>query len=151
MSGKKFRGRSTNTLDSKGRLNIPARIRTVMDLYETEELVLVPWFDHIRAYPPEVWDSVEDKLMDEGPEHDLGEFAQLLVSGAEECLIDKQGRILLRPSIRVDASIEGKEVVVSGAKDWFVIEDKVRYDAKWAAMKDSLSEKKEQLKKLNMF
>ncbi len=55
-------------------------------------------------------------------------FARLMISGATECPVDKQGRILVPPYLRKHASLE-REVTVAGVGPKIELWDKGRFEA----------------------
>ncbi len=120
----RFRSRSVHTLDAKGRLNIPSRFREALREYDCETLMLVPLGDHIRAYPLEIWAEMEERLVDQGMMSGELESIVYMVGGAEECPLDKQGRILLKPGLREEGFIPGKDVMLTGMVKWFEIQDR---------------------------
>ncbi len=136
----RFRSRSGHTLDAKGRLNIPSRFRDALHEYDSDTLMLVPLGDHIRAYPLEIWAETEERLIDQGMMSGEAESVIYMVGGAEECPLDKQGRILLKPGLREEGFIPNKDVMLTGMVKWFEIQDKEFCEASLAKMKGSLKE-----------
>ncbi len=120
----KFRSRSEHTLDAKGRLNIPSRFREALREYGCETLMLSPVGDRIRAYPLEIWEEMEERFVEQAMMLGEQETLQYTVGGAEECPLDKQGRILLKPGIRENNAILGRQVMLTGMVKWFDIQDK---------------------------
>jgi MraZ protein len=59
---------------------------------------------------------------------DMRAFVRYFFSGASECPLDRQGRILIPPSLREFAGLE-KEVVVAGLANRIEIWSKGRWDA----------------------
>ncbi len=118
-----FRGRSAARLDAKGRLRVPAKFREVLQKHYTDALIVSQYGDCLVAYPPEKWDDIEAKalnLSQFNPEH--RSFLRL-ISGAEKCEFDNQGRILIPPLLREDAHMD-QEVIVAGMLANFEIWDK---------------------------
>jgi MraZ protein len=116
-----FRGSSEHTLDAKGRLIVPARFRDVIRA-GGGEAVMVTRMDHsLFAYSLNEWSKIEDRIMALGikSEH-LRRFRRVFVGGAFECVCDKQGRILIPPTLRAYAKLE-KEIVLVGVLDHFEI------------------------------
>ena len=61
------------------------------------------------VYPPQEWQALADKLATLPlTQSDARAFVRLLFSGATECELDKQGRILLPPHLRQYAGIDRK-------------------------------------------
>jgi MraZ protein len=116
-----FRGSSTHTLDAKGRIIVPSRFRDVIRA-GGGEAVMVTCMDHsLFAYTLNEWSKIEDRIMAlaEKSEH-MRRFRRVFVGGAFECVSDKQGRILIPPTLRDYAGLE-KEIVLVGVLDHFEI------------------------------
>ena len=120
----RFRSKSEHSLDAKGRLNFPSRFRDVLAQYGSGTLMIVPWKKHLRAYPVSEWEVIEDKLLDKGKEQpQMVSYIRWVLSGVTECSLDKQGRILLPATLRSELHI-GKEIFLTGMRDWVEIWDK---------------------------
>ncbi len=111
-------------MDSKGRLNIPSRFREVLREVYSENIIITNWSKSLKAFPVSEWEILEEKLLNEGKtQPGFGDFVRYVISGVTECQLDKQGRILLPPTLRSEFGIE-KEVVLNGMLDHFEIWDK---------------------------
>lgn len=100
-------------IDQKGRLNIPAKFREVLNSKYSNRLVLARFDNCIVAYPTEEWLVLEEKTKSlPTMKKNVRTFMRLLYSGAAECSLDKQGRILIPPSLRNSISLDGEVVVV---------------------------------------
>lgn len=109
-----FMGEWQHTLDTKGRLIVPARFREQLG----ERFVVTRGLDHcLFVYPPEEWAILEEKLkalpLTKG---DARRFVRFLFSGATECELDKQGRITLPANLREYGKLD-KDVVVIGVSN----------------------------------
>ncbi len=123
-----FRGRSVQRLDAKGRLRIPTKFREVLQNHYSDALIIAQLGDCLVAYPPERWDEIEAKalrLSEVQPEH--RSFLRRVISSAEECEFDSQGRVLIPPLLREDARLD-QEVVLAGVLTKFEIWDKATWD-----------------------
>ncbi|NTV51332.1 MAG: division/cell wall cluster transcriptional repressor MraZ, partial [Desulfobulbaceae bacterium] len=58
----RFRSKYDHTIDEKGRLSFPSRFREVLRQYQSEILIVIPWENHLRAYPLAEWENLENKL-----------------------------------------------------------------------------------------
>jgi MraZ protein len=125
----RFRSHSEHSLDPKGRLNIPTRFRDVLrEQYSSEMLIVTHWEKSLRAYPVAEWEALEEKLLARGENQaDFGRFVRYVIAGVTECPVDKQGRILLPPTLRAGMGIE-KDVAVVGMLRHFEIWDKNAWD-----------------------
>jgi MraZ protein len=151
LTTSRFRGRSEHALDIKGRLNIPSRFRDVLAQYASEELMVTNWGAHLRAFPVSQWEILEDKLLTNGREQPgLTNFIRLVVSGVTPCLPDKQGRVLLSPTLRSEAGIVS-DVVLAGMLDYIEIWDKSAWELENQATRDNFGDYKESLARLGIF
>jgi MraZ protein len=114
-----FRGRSEHTVDDKGRVSLPARFREILSSrYAEERLILTSFIDPcLIAYPVAEWQLIEEKIR-QLPRFDpkVLRLKRVLISGAQECQIDGNGRILIPPVLREFANLE-REVIWSGMVD----------------------------------
>ena len=146
----RFRSKSEHSLDSKGRLNFPSRFREVLKQYGSETLMVTSWGKHLRAYPVSEWEIIEDKLIDQGKEQPrMARFIRLVLSGVTECNLDKQGRILLSSALRAETRI-GKDIVLTGMRDWVEIWDKDAWHLEVQATRDNFDSFDEGLAKLGI-
>ncbi len=109
-----FTGEFQHSLDTKGRVIIPARLRDGLG----ERFMITRGLDQcLFAYPQEEWERLEQKMKQlPFTKGDYRAFARIFFSGAMEVETDKQGRILIPNNLREHASIE-KEVMVIGVSD----------------------------------
>ena len=116
-----FRGSSFHNLDPKGRLIIPARFRDVLKQSSVDGLMISTMDGALSCYTFEEWRKIEERILNltvKG-EH-LRRFRRIFVGAAHECMLDKQGRILIPPSLRQHAGLK-KEVVLVGVLDHFEV------------------------------
>ncbi len=129
-----FRGQSLHYLDDKGRLRIPTRFRDVLQKAYSDSLVLTMMGDCLVAYPPEVWQKIEEKALELSQiQPQQRSFVRYVVSSAVECEFDKQGRILIPPVLRENVGME-KEAFLAGMLTTFEIWAKSKWDEqlKWS-------------------
>ncbi len=125
----RFRGRSEHGLDAKGRLNIATRFREALRRQCDDRLVITPWHNCLRAYPIPHWEELESTLLSQGQKSPATvKLIRYMIGGAEECSLDKQGRILVPAGLREEAGVV-KEVVVNGMITYFEIWDKTTWEA----------------------
>ncbi|HZX48735.1 MAG TPA: division/cell wall cluster transcriptional repressor MraZ [Nitrospirota bacterium] len=114
-----FRGRYLHTIDSKGRLSIPSKFRDKVLLSHGGQLILIKDLVDkcISAYTPDGWEDLTMKIQKASSLADeVKAFRRLMFSEAEDCVIDKHGRILIPPRLREYASLE-KDVIVAGVEN----------------------------------
>ncbi len=123
-----FRGRFEYTIDPKGRVNIPARFREQIAESGQESIVITNKEQCIFAYPLEDWERIEQKLAANmsSLHRKKNAFMRLFLGGAVEVIPDKQGRILIPPSLRDYATLQ-KDVVIIGLPNRFEIWDRERW------------------------
>ncbi|MCL2218518.1 MAG: division/cell wall cluster transcriptional repressor MraZ [Chitinispirillia bacterium] len=109
-----FRGNYGSQLDAKGRVNIPAKFRKALSP-EAEETFIVVCAPEgcLRAYPKDVWDKFESKLVALPESIKNNWFKETIFSSLTEATLDVQGRIMLAPDLIKDAGIT-KEVKLVG-------------------------------------
>lgn len=109
-----FAGEYQHSLDEKGRVTIPARLR-----YELgDRFIITRGLDQcLFAYPLSEWAKVEEKLKNlPFTRKDNRAFTRLFFSGAAEVEMDRQGRVLIPQNLREHALIE-KEVMIIGVSN----------------------------------
>lgn len=125
-----FRGRSEHTIDDKGRLSIPAKIREALGKDKT--LILTSFDAYITAFPMKTWRIIEGRIRANPTfKRDMRDFLRFVYSSAEDVEIDGQGRILVSQAMRQRAGIT-RDVVIIGVMDQIEIWDKARWQAKEA-------------------
>ncbi|MBW2665067.1 MAG: division/cell wall cluster transcriptional repressor MraZ [Deltaproteobacteria bacterium] len=124
-----FRGRFTHTMDTKGRMSIPSGFRTELERRSQQAPILTTAYECLHLYPVEDWCEVERNIVDRATEDlDAQAYQRMMLSGATECPIDKQGRVLVPQYLRDHAGIE-REVTIAGVGPRIEFWDKSRFDA----------------------
>jgi MraZ protein len=124
-----FRGRSTHLIDSKGRVSIPTRFRDLLKTIGDPRLIITNGDQCLTAYTYKAWEEVETKMGQLSlVDRDIRSYKRFLVSGASECSLDRQGRILIPPTLREYAKLD-KEVILAGQLKYFEVWDKSRFEA----------------------
>ncbi len=124
-----FRGRFVHTIDSKGRVSIPTGFRAELERRSDRAPILTNAFQCLHLYPYEDWCQFERHIVENSTVNpDVQAYQRMMISGASECPIDKQGRMLIPPVLRVHAGLE-KEVTIAGVGPRIEMWDKPRFDA----------------------
>ena len=123
-----FRGHYEHAIDDKGRVAIPARFREALSGLQDERLVITKFRLAGRrcldVYPLSTWRELEAKIVSKNRfDPRLQRFKNFYVSGAHECGIDAQGRVLV-PTLLRDYGGLRREVMFTGDIDMFRIWDK---------------------------
>jgi transcriptional regulator MraZ len=124
-----FRGSSYNTLDSKHRVKIPSRYVDILRGNQETHLVLTIFEGYLLAYPQSTWAKEEQKLLglDQFTKENRDHIRKLSAK-AEDCFLDKQGRVVIPQALRELAKIRNNVVVV-GMINHFEIWDRERYES----------------------
>lgn len=106
-----FLGEYQHSLDEKGRLIIPARLREALG----PRFVMTKGLDQcLFAYPLEEWRMLGEKLKTlPFVKAEARAFMRFFFAGAAECEFDRQGRVLIPPALREYAGLE-REVTILG-------------------------------------
>jgi transcriptional regulator MraZ len=110
-----FRGQFTYSVDSKGRISIPAKLRKQVSPNANDTFVMTQGTSRfIEIYPLDQWQIFEEnlqKLNQFDPKH--ARFTRLILQHATEDNLDTQSRILIPQKLIEYAGIE-KEVLILG-------------------------------------
>lgn len=151
--GMRFTGTHYHSMDNKGRVSIPSRYRDILQDAEHNQLYLTNFQqkiqedspDQIRyiiAFPSPEWLKIEDMFADgQIFDDDLRNFQRFIVARAEECPLDRQGRILVPPILREYAKLS-RDVVLVGAVRSFEIWDRPAYEAHAQQLDQTLDRRK---------
>ena len=110
-----FTGEYSYSLDTKGRVNIPAKFRGVLSAENEQSFVITRGMDPcVWVYPIIVWQSIEDELRKLSSLSQVNRsFVRSTVRYASSVQYDKQGRIAISPNLIEYAQLE-KEVLILG-------------------------------------
>lgn len=110
-----FRGGFEHTVDAKGRVSVPAKFREIItDCYNGRLVIALDFDNCLAVYPLEEWERLEEKIKGlPMMQKEVKDFMRFFFSSATECELDRQGRILIPPTLRERAGIN-KIVMVVG-------------------------------------
>jgi len=123
-------GEFRNSVDEKGRLSLPARLRE--ELAGTT-FVLTQGVDKcLWLFPPEQWESLSKKLMDSTSlfQAKARLVQRRILAPAQEVEVDKLGRISVPQSLREWAGLS-KDCVILGITKYIEIWDSDEYKKYW--------------------
>lgn len=105
-----FMGEYNHTLDAKGRLIIPSRLREDLG----DSFVVTKGMDGcLFVFPDSEWKEFEEKLKNlPMVNKEARQFTRFFLAGAMLAEIDKSGRILLPQTLREYAQIDHETVLV---------------------------------------
>ena len=114
----RFKGKETYSLDNKGRVNIPAKMRKNIAPEANDMFVLTRGFENcIYAYPMDEWKRKEEslELLDEFQERNRF-FMRMFLQFCEDVKMDAQFRIALPKELLNFAHID-KKVTIAGVRN----------------------------------
>jgi MraZ protein len=127
-----FRGINVITIDTKGRLTIPARYRSALGAEEKAPLVITIDTEEtcLLLYTAAQWQIIEDNLQ-KLPSFNAAarRIQRLLIGHATDVELDSNGRVLLPPALRSYAQLE-KDVVMIGQGNKFEVWNNELWEAR---------------------
>jgi MraZ protein len=137
-----FRGSFEHTVDTKGRLSIPAKFRELLSAKSDDRIVITNFtVDSNRCldvYPMDEWLRFEEEVRKKPKfERRMVSFQNYYLGGASECVVDKQGRILIPPLLRQYANLK-RDVVLVSALDKFRVWDQETWKKVFSEAEDKL-------------
>ncbi len=118
-------GEYHHSLDDKGRLTIPSKIREELG----SSFVITRGLDGcLFIYPNEEWKQVINKYKELPNIKDARNFMRFLLSGASNCDFDKQGRVNLSLPLMKYAGLT-KECVIIGVNDHLEVWSEERWQS----------------------
>ena len=141
MSGKKwvnimFMGEYHHTIDEKGRIIIPSKLRDELG----EEFIVTKGLDGcLFVYPKDEWNNVAKKYKDLPNTKDARNYLRFFLSGAIVCCFDKQGRINITQPL-IDYADLTKDCIIIGVNERLEIWSKDRWEEFLSTNEDSISD-----------
>ena len=120
-----MRGEFKSTLDAKGRMNFPVKLREELgSVFMISKTIGAPC---IKVYTTEDWEQLVAKIR-ELPQTKTAELQRFLFGSAFDIEPDKQGRALIPAPLREYAGLT-TDVVIVGLEGRAEIWDKEKWDA----------------------
>ena len=119
-------GEYSNTLDDKGRIQFPAKLRSVL---QQDGLVVTRGLDNcLMLFTVDEWTSLSEKIMGSASLFDDKKRMVLrrFISPAQEVAFDKSGRLSIPQSLRDFAGLKG-ECTILGINKYMELWDSERY------------------------
>lgn len=124
------------TIDEKGRLTIPSKIRSELG----ETFVITRGLDGcLFIYPNEEWKNIIAKYKELPNTKDARNFMRFFLSGASVCEFDKQGRVNIAYPLTTYANLKTQCVII-GVNDHLEVWSKENWENFIATNEDSLSD-----------
>jgi len=122
----RFRGGFPATIDAKGRVKLPARLREQLEISFGREVYICSFFPHeLRVYPLPVWQGVEERLLSKPTMKPAVRKLIERVNYGQLQELDDHGRLLVPALLREMVEVEG-EVVVSGRINHLAVTNRSR-------------------------
>jgi len=142
-----FIGEYKHTIDEKGRLAVPVKFRAQL----SGGAVVTRGLDNcLFLYTEEEWKNLAERLakLPIGKANSRA-FARLMLAGAMDVSLDKQGRVILPDYLRKYAAV-GKNVVVAGLYNRLEIWDEAKWEEYKSGTESSSGDIAEQLGELGV-
>jgi len=135
-----FKGRELYSVDGKGRVSVPAKMRKSISPEALDTFVLTRGPDDdpcIFAYPLDEWRKFEESLKQLNLYNDQERFfLRTILSWADEATLDTQFRVMI-PKMLLDFARIEKTALILGAMDHVEIWNPELFESYLAARKES--------------
>ncbi|MCI8638588.1 MAG: division/cell wall cluster transcriptional repressor MraZ [Coprococcus sp.] len=129
-------GEFNHSIDSKGRLIIPSKLRESLG----EHFMITKGLDGcLFLYPDNEWKAFEEKLRNLPLTNKKARDFKRFFGSAVEGEVDKQGRVLISASLRAHAALE-KDVVLVGVLDKVEIWSKEAWEICTADVEENIED-----------
>jgi MraZ protein len=135
-----FRGAAKVTLDAKGRMVLPARVRDVLAQLGEQQLVATVDRDQcVLVYPLGDWQKLQDQLMNLPNLNSEARWLQrLLVGYATDLDIDSHGRVLIPGELREFTGLQRDAMLFGQGNHLELWDESAWKQASLASMKPEL-------------
>lgn len=124
-----FKGRFTYSVDNKGRVALPAKLRKSVSKEAHENFTVLRGFEQcLYVYPQDEWNKLEESIRGlsfSDAQHRF--FSRTLLGWATDCALDSQQRITLPQEHMTYAGIKS-EVLILGVLERIEIWDPTVYE-----------------------
>jgi MraZ protein len=131
------------SLDDKGRLAVPKRVRDELGGETLTEIFIAPWTDKSLAlFTPSAFESLAERFKSSS-KTDVRNYMRLFYARADRGDLDKQGRVRIPDRLREFAELDQK-VVLLGVSDHLEVWDATRWEEYVAKLNPQFDEIAEQ-------
>lgn len=110
-----FKGRYSYSVDNKGRVALPAKLRKSVSPAANDTYIITRGFEQcLFVYPQDEWNKLEDSIRNlspSNPQHRF--FVRTLLQWSSDCALDSQARISVPQDLLKFAGVEN-EVLILG-------------------------------------
>jgi len=141
-----FKGSDTYSVDAKGRVSIPSKMRRNISAEARSTFVVTRGLEKcLYAYPVDEWKKLETSIQTLHQSSDQDRFyARMLMQWSEELVLDSQYRLLIPQSLLEFAEIK-KEVYFIGVLDHIELWNPANFKRYLESMKQSYENVAEQV------
>lgn len=140
-------GEFKNSLDEKGRIPVPAKIRNEI---AGNLMVLTRGIDRcLWLFSPEEWKKISEKLIESTSvfQSKARMIQRRIIAPAQEVEIDKSGRVNISPPLREYAGLN-KDCIILGIKTYIELWSEEEYQRYWDEKEPEFQEAAEELGKI---
>ena len=140
-------GEYNHTMDTKGRLIVPAKFREAGG----DRFVVTKGLEKcLFLFTEEKWDSVVESISHMPLTHkNARAFSRFFIGSAGECDVDKQGRILIPGNLREFAGLQ-KDVVMVGVASRIEIWSRQKWEALQEDEEEAMEDIAERMSELGL-
>lgn len=136
-----FMGEYHHSIDEKGRMIIPSKVRSDLG----DKFIVTRGLDNcIFIYSTTEWATIIEKYKELPNIKEARNFMRFFLSGASECELDKQGRLKL-PTPLINYANLKKDCVIIGVNDRLEIWDKTNFEKFISENEDNFSDMADKL------
>lgn len=116
------------SLDDKGRLAVPKRVRDDLGGETLTELFVAPWTEKALAlFTPAAFEKLAERFQEKTANAGVRDYMRLFYARAEQVDVDSQSRIRIPERLKEFAELN-REVVLLGVNDHLELWDQARWD-----------------------
>jgi transcriptional regulator MraZ len=119
-----FLGQFDHTIDTKGRMAVPAKFRGQL---EKGAVISKGMGTCLSVYTMQRWEEKSAELVAGKTSEELREFERRIYPSASEVELDSQGRLVIPARLRSYAGLDS-EVTVAGVRDHFEIWNRATWE-----------------------
>ena len=110
----RFKGQASYSVDSKGRVAIPAKMRSAMNPEAKNSFTITRGFEKcIFLYPLDRWEKIESEMEELNMfNRDARDFVRTILMWADEVTLDRQGRVGIPKSLMEFAGVSDKAIII---------------------------------------